>query len=412
MTSWDDVYTTEYVWDGGQRRWVLGQETGPVRSGVTFSPYTDGEYFELCAPAQPAAEERRVPENQPSCELGGIQSWVDVYTTEYVWDAVARAWEPGAETGPVVAAQDFTPYTDAEYFNYCSERQPASERREVPRSDPSCHAGGVTSWTDVFTTPHVWNAGTRAWEPGEESGPVKSDETFTAYTDDEFYELCAGEQPAAVQRQAAQSVPSCDLAGVARWIDVYTTEHLWNSEARAWALGEETGPVRDGEQFTPYTDAEYFELCAPARPAPIVVEVAGVQASCKIRGSRTWVDVYTTEHVWNAESRAWEPGEESGPVRTDETFVEYTDQELAKACTEVEAGEPPADPAVDDPAAPSVPTVVNAGLGPKYDPSAQSRHPLWFLAMVGGLGLMGSAGLRRRSDGEPVAHDRRAAVSQ
>jgi hypothetical protein len=397
VTRWSDVYTTGYVWNADERAWVLGQETGPVRSGVTFSPYTDEQYFELCAPAQPAAEERRVPQNLASCELGGVQSWVDVYTTEYAWNAGARAWESGEETGPVTAEQDFTAYTDAEYFNYCSESRPAPEQREVPRSDASCETGGVTSWTDVYTTEYVWNAGTRAWMLGHETGPVKADETFTAYTDEEFHELCAGVQPAAEQRQVAQAVSSCDLGGVTSWNDVYTTEYVWNAGSRAWQLGAESAPVREGETFTPYSDGEYFELCAPAPPAPIVVEVAGVQASCKIRGTRTWVDVYTTEHVWNADTRAWEAGEESDVVRTDEAFVAYSHKELAEACTETEGGEPPADPTISDPTAPSVPTVVNAGLAAKNDPSAPSRHPLWLVAMGGGLSLMGAAGLRRRS---------------
>jgi len=211
-------------------------------------------------------------------------------------------------------------------------------------------------------------------------------------------------QPDPIIREVARSEPSCALGGVSSWVDVYTTPYVWSEAQQEWVLGEETGPVKAGEAFTAYTDNEYFQLCAPAQPAPIVVEVAGVQASCKIRGTRTWVDVYTTEYVWNAGSRAWEPGEESGPARTAETVVAYTDDELAEACTGVAGAQPQA--------APSVPTVVNAGIGPKNDPSAQSRHPLWLLAMGGGLSLMGAAGLRRRGGGEPVAHDRRAGVSQ
>ena len=357
VTSWDDVYTTEYVWSAGEKRWLPGQETGPVRSGVTFSPYTDEEYFDLCAPAQPAAGERRVPQSEPSCELGGIQSWVDVYTTEYAWNTDVRAWEQGDETGPVRAGQDFTAYTDQQFFDLCAEDQPAPEQRQVPQSDPSCQTGGVTTWTDVYTTPYVWDAATRTWVLGEETGPVRADEQFTAYTADEYFEGCAGEQPAAEQREVSQSVPSCELGGVTSWVDVYTTEYVWDTETQAWELGEETGPVRADELFTAYTEEEYAELCGPAQPEPIVIEVAGAQASCKIRGSLTWVDIYTTEWVWNAQTRTWELGEETGPVRTDETFIAYTDEELAGLCPEVGGQEPPGQP--------DVPTVVDAGLGPQ-----------------------------------------------
>jgi hypothetical protein len=338
-----------------------------------------------------------VPQSEPSCELGGIRSWVDVYTTEHVWDAGTRAWELGEEAGPVRAEQDFTAYADQEFFDLCAEDQPAPEQRQVPQTDPSCQTGGVTTWTDVYTTAYVWNATTRAWELGEETGPVRADEQFTAYTDDEYVEACAGEQPAAELREVPQGVPSCETGGVTSWTDVYTTEYVWNAETRAWELGEETGPVRADELFTAYTDDEYAELCAPAQPEPIVIEVAGAQASCKIRGSLTWVDVYTTEYVWNAETRAWELGEETGPVRTDETFIAYTDEELADLCTEVEGEEPPKEHEIQNPGSPEVPTVVDAGLGQHDVPSGEARHPLWLLAVGGGLGLMGAAGLRRRA---------------
>ena len=467
VTSWDDVYTTEYVWSAGQRAWVLDQETGPVRSGVTFAPYTDQEYFAECAPAQPAADERRVPQTEPSCALGGVTSWTDVYTTERVWSAGQRAWVLGQETGPVredetfdaytdveyfdacaderpqaetrsVAQHDpscypagvtswndvytteyvwdegqhvwvlgqetgpvrsgvtFAPYTDEEYFEACAEGQPAAEQRRVEQGVPSCELGGVTRWTDVYTTEYVWNAEARAWELGEESGPVRADERFTAYTDEEYFEACAEGQPAAEQRRVEQGVPSCELGGVTRWTDVYTTEYVWNAEARAWELGEESGPVRADEQFTAYTVDEYRDLCAPAQPQPLVIEVAGAQASCKIRGSLTWVDVYTTEYVWNAQTSAWELGEPSGPVRSEETFVAYTDDELAELCTEVEGEEPPTDHEIENPGTPAVPTVVDAGLVLHDVPSGGARHSLWLLAVSGGLGLMGAAGLRRR----------------
>lgn len=47
--------------------------------------------------------------------------------------------------------------------------------------------------------------------------------------------------------------------------------------------------------------------------------------------------------------------------------------------------------------APGVPTAVDAGLGSDELPLGSRRNPLWLLAVGGGLGLMGSAGLRRRA---------------
>ena len=43
-----------------------------------------------------------------------------------------------------------------------------------------------------------------------------------------------------------------------------------------------------------------------------------------------------------------------------------------------------------------VPTAVDAGIGTEESPLGSGRNPLWLLAVGGGLGLMGSAGWRRR----------------
>ncbi len=82
-------------------------------------PYTiealdDQEYFDQCAPDQPAPEERVVHQSEQSCKLGGVHSWDDVYTTPSVWNLVTREWELGDETGPVTENDTFTAYTAQE----------------------------------------------------------------------------------------------------------------------------------------------------------------------------------------------------------------------------------------------------------------------------------------------------------
>ena len=118
--------------------------------------------------------------------------------------------------------------------------------------------GGVTSWTDVYTTPYVWDAQTKAWVLGDETGPVKVDEVFARYTADEYKELCGDDQPQAEQRRVPGSAASCELGGVTSWTDLYVTPYVWDDEIRDWVLGTETGPTRVDEKFTPYTDDEYF----------------------------------------------------------------------------------------------------------------------------------------------------------
>ena len=201
MTSWTDVFTTGYVWDEELRDWVSGEETGPVRDGEAFTAYTDAEYQAACGGDQPGPEVRQVPVSEPSCELAGVTSWTDVYSTPYAWSIQARDWVLGQETGPVRIGESFTAYSDEEFFEACAADQPDAEQRRVPMSDPSCDLGGVTSWLDVYTTGYVWDLGEREWVSGEETGPVRSAEDFTAYSDEEFFEACAADQPDAEQRR-------------------------------------------------------------------------------------------------------------------------------------------------------------------------------------------------------------------
>ncbi len=65
----------------------------------------------------------------------------------------------------------------------------------MPGSAASCELGGVTSWTDLYVTPYVWDDEIRDWVLGTETGPTRVDEKFTAYTDAEYQRLC-GEGPA------------------------------------------------------------------------------------------------------------------------------------------------------------------------------------------------------------------------
>ncbi|QBR91111.1 hypothetical protein [Nocardioides euryhalodurans] len=635
VTSWVDVYTTPYVWDAASSKWVLGERTGPVRADETFTPYTDAEYAKECAPDQPEPKERQVPGSSSDCEPAGVTSWVDVYTTPYVWDAAAREWVLGDETGPVRTGEAFTPYTDAEYFEECATDQPdpkqveqerkgcdlshlgdgfgagsatrtgereyvwdtaarewvlernadvewgawsftpytdaeyfkkcapeQPEPKSVSQTDEGCElsqygegfgAGTVArdgvqeyvwdaatrtwvlepesevSWGAWAFTPYtdaeyfkkcapdepqpepvmemkegcdlsqygdgfgagtinrlgsqeyVWDAATRTWvlEPESEISWAAWD--FTPYTDAEYLEKCAPEQPE--PKSVSQTDEGCDLSQYGEGFGAGTVardgvqEYVWDAATRTWVLepeseiawgawaftaytdaeyfkacapeqppvepvsqtdegcdlsqyGEDFGAgtvSRDGEQeyvwdaatrtwvlepeweiawgawaFTPYTDDEYLDLCAPAQPEPIVREVAGAQASCKLRGQTTWVDSYRTEYVWDAALREWVLGEETGPVRTNETFTAWSTGQFADECAEP-AGDQETDE--DDKTPPvaagaqasgAVPTVVDAGATVWQQVEAV-RRAWWLLLVGGGLGLIGFAGTRRRT---------------
>ncbi len=209
-----------------------------------------------------------------------------------------------------------------------------------------------------------------------------------------------------------ETVEGCDLtpyginqAGVAMRTGLQ--EYVWVPNEPptgngSWQLEPEAGIAWSAWTLTDqWTGQEYQDTCADDQPPALIREVAGVQASCRIQGTLTWVDVYTTEFVWNEETLAWEPGVETGPVRTDETFVEYTDKQFQNKCAEepeVAGEQETIDHELPEVAGEqaSVPGAVDAGLGSTSAPLGAARNPLWLLVLGSGLGLMGVAGRRRR----------------
>lgn len=213
-----------------------------------------------------------------------------------------------------------------------------------------------------------------------------------------------GDQPDPTQRQATDSRSACDLrdvGGTEWWTDEWTTTYVW-SDQTGWTP-QETGPVRIAEWFVPFTDDEYFAECARDQPEDLVRGVSGAEESCELQGTVTWTDLYTTVSVWNPVTRAWQLGDETGPVRTDEQYVPYSDDEFEEKCAEEpevageqaqvmdhEAQSPGAEAAGAE-----VPTAVDAGTAEESPLQVVGGSSLWLMAIIGGLSLLGVAGWRR-----------------
>jgi hypothetical protein len=270
--------------------------------------------------------------------------------------------------GVLPDGQNWTSYGQQVHANSCSvprPAQPPAETRSVPQSEASCDPAGVTTWTDVYTTEYVWSDAEQDWVPGVETGPVRTDENFVASSDEEYFAACADAQPSAETRSVPQSQASCEPAGVTTWTDVYTTEYVWNDETRAWELGEETGPLRTDETFVPYTDDELAEHCSDG----------------KGDGGQDPNDEDPNDEDPNDDGQSPNHGVQDDPDDSD-----------AGSDAGPDAGSDTPAPA----ATAAVPTVVNAGLGASVPPTS-SGTPMWLLALGGGIGLMGAAGLRRRA---------------
>ena len=212
------------------------------------------------------------------------------------------------------------------------------------------------------------------------------------------------DQPDPTKRQEPGERSACDLrdvGGTEFWTDEWTTTYVWRDQL-GWT-GQETGPVRIDESFVPFTDDEYLAECAPVQPADLVREVPGGDESCELQGAMTWVDVYTTPAVWNPETRAWELGQETGPVRTDEEYVAWSDERFEDECAEEPEVRGEEAEVLEDEVSPPevkgeqavVPSAVDAGLASNQNPLDVRRNPLWLVVGMF-LGLLGTVGARRR----------------
>ncbi len=148
--EWDEV--TTYAWDG--QAWepttTIQHDTGWVH----VRDLTAAEKAELnCVkPPQPPAETREVAHSKESCILGGVHTWTNVFTTEYVWDEASFSWVPGQETGPVRTDDVFTPYSNAQLKD-CAEvkgsqghlnhHHPTGHPSTHPSTHPSAHTPTV-----------------------------------------------------------------------------------------------------------------------------------------------------------------------------------------------------------------------------------------------------------------------------
>lgn len=137
--EWDEV--TTYSWNG--QTWVPTTTVQNDTGWVHVRDLTAAEKAELnCTkPPQPPAETREVQQSEESCTLGGVHTWTDVYTTEYVWDADSFSWVAGQETGPIRTNDAFTPYSNAQLKD-CAEvkgEQTHGSSHHHPSSHPSNH---------------------------------------------------------------------------------------------------------------------------------------------------------------------------------------------------------------------------------------------------------------------------------
>jgi hypothetical protein len=126
----------------GTRDWALvdGQW---VLQAPAWGPYvqdhalTDDEYQAQCAGPKPEPQTRTVHQEESGCDVGGVHSWDEVYTTPFVWDHVTKTWVLGEETGPVVENDTLTPYTAQELEDLGCVEVEGEQGHKPPKHHPN-----------------------------------------------------------------------------------------------------------------------------------------------------------------------------------------------------------------------------------------------------------------------------------
>ncbi len=145
----------------------------------------------------------------------------------------------------------------------------------------------------------------------------------------------APQAPADIQAVESDTDVDCTLGKGTRTRTV-SKEYDW-SDSGGWVIE----PEADWE-LGDWSDWSYVEL-TPAEKAtnkcPTPKEpsdsrrVDRSEPSCDRGGVVSWTDVYTTDYAWNAATWQWDVVGETGPVVTDESVAEYTDEELKANCS-------------------------------------------------------------------------------
>ena len=212
--------------------------------------------------------------------------------------------------------------TRVEGFDWdkCKPTQP--DPKKHTESMQTCDDGGYSA-TREGTEAYKWNGSEWAL-----SGTVKwGDWKRTPYTDDEFRDKCASDNPGPKYSEWSSwtdEQPTCEVISVTQTRTRTKTTYKWDTTAREYVVDGVTTET-DSRTVT-MTDDDYFALCAPIRPEPKVHKDA--DESCEIGGFKTRNG--TEAYVWNTTEREWKL---SGIIEWAEwTFTAYSDDEFFTNC--------------------------------------------------------------------------------
>lgn len=185
----------------------------------------------------PSPKVKDVSEDRDSCEWGYDKRDGKV-TTPYVFEN--GKWVLGTPGAPVWGdwydVRDYTP-AEKEAKGCAKPDKPEPRVSTEPKSEESCELGGVNKWTVTTTINSVWNATNWQWI---DDAPVvtESEKVFTAYTDDQYFDLCAPDQPEPKVTEASSTSYECGDDHQIVTKTVTTVPAVWNADTRQWEDGK------------------------------------------------------------------------------------------------------------------------------------------------------------------------------
>jgi hypothetical protein len=221
----------------------------------------------------------------------------------------------------------------------CVQQPPAVTVEEDQEGcDLSAHGDfGAGSLHRTGTREYVWSDATGGWVLEDASGISWGTWTFTPYSDDDYLELCAGDEPR--PEEVEESTQGCDLDqyGAGVMTREGEREYVWDSQTRDWVLEDEDEIDWGPWSFEEYSDQEFFDECAPERPQAKAhhEEVEECSFDVASYGSGFEAGVLARDgseaHEWDLAERVWELG---GVVVWGgwEQQSTYTDEEFFTEC--------------------------------------------------------------------------------
>ncbi|MGJ9483182.1 Ig-like domain-containing protein [Actinotignum sp. GS-2025f] len=272
--------TTPYKWDTVAHEYVLDTENAVTTTETQTRDMNDAE-LQVCSP-KPADKIDNAEwvdstdAGAKDCQTGKVTQTRTVTTTPYRWDAATKKWVLDTEKAVTSTETQVRDMTDAE-LQVCTPA-PADDVKTTEWIDSTdagakdCQTGKVKQTRTVTTTPHKWDAETKAWVADTDKARVVTETQVRDMTDSELQECTVNPGLKVEETEWVDSTDAgakdCQTRKVTQTRTVTTTPYKWDTAAKKWVLDPENATTKTESQVRDMNEDE-VKVCMAGTGVPV-----------------------------------------------------------------------------------------------------------------------------------------------